>query len=295
MELRQLRYFIKAKELLNFTEAAAQLFISQSTLSQQIKQLEDELGTPLFNRVGKHVYLTEAGHLFYTYALQCVQKANDGYQLLKDLGSLETGHLMIGTTYGLRHILSPAIMAFHQKHPRITIDVVFGTSKELTDRLSKFEIDFVLTFEEVTHNQSMKYQPLFSSELCLITCKGSALAGKKTVTLQEIEHLPLALPARGFSTRKFVDEVFEKHKLTPEVKLETNDIPTLLELVGTGYWNTILARTTVSNQKNLVSIPIRSLKTLQQAAIVSLNDVYEKQAVKAFFDVLLHLDLNKLH
>jgi LysR family cyn operon transcriptional activator len=295
MELRQLRYFIKAKELLNFTEAAAQLFISQSTLSQQIKQLEDELGTPLFNRVGKHIYLTEAGDLFYKYALQCVQKANDGYQLLKDLSKLETGHLMIGTTYGLRHILSPAILAFYRQHPQITIDVIFGTSKELTDRLSKFELDFVLTFEEVTHNQSMKYQPLFSSELSLIASKGSPLAERKTVTLQDIQHLPLALPAKGFSTRKFVDEVFEKLGLTPQISLETNDIPTLLELVGTGCWNTILAQTTVSNQKNLVSIPIRSLKTLQKAAIVSLHDVYEKQAVKAFFDVLLHLDLNELH
>jgi LysR family cyn operon transcriptional activator len=62
MELRQLKYFLKAKELLNFTEAAEQLNISQSTLSQQIKQLEDELDIPLFNRIGKRVTLTEAVH-----------------------------------------------------------------------------------------------------------------------------------------------------------------------------------------------------------------------------------------
>lgn len=68
MELRQLRYFLKAMELSNFTEAAQQLYISQSTLSQQIKQLEDELGMPLFNRIGKRVTITEAGLLFAEYA-----------------------------------------------------------------------------------------------------------------------------------------------------------------------------------------------------------------------------------
>ena len=70
MELRQLKYFVRSAELLNFTEAANDLFISQSTLSQQIKQLEDELDMLLFDRVGKRVRLTEAGNLFLTYARQ---------------------------------------------------------------------------------------------------------------------------------------------------------------------------------------------------------------------------------
>lgn len=68
MELRQLRYFEKTSELLNFTEAAKALFISQSTLSQQIKQLESELGVLLFDRVGKRIVLTEAGSSFLPYA-----------------------------------------------------------------------------------------------------------------------------------------------------------------------------------------------------------------------------------
>ena len=77
MELRQLKYFLKAKELLNFTEAARALNISQSTLSQQIKQLEDELNVPLFNRIGKRITLTEAGNLFSEYALQSINRANE--------------------------------------------------------------------------------------------------------------------------------------------------------------------------------------------------------------------------
>ena len=72
MELRQLRYFEKASELLNFTEAAKSLFLSQSTLSQQIKQLEEELGVLLFDRIGKRIVLTEAGESFLPYARNAI-------------------------------------------------------------------------------------------------------------------------------------------------------------------------------------------------------------------------------
>src|ERR1043166_2311294 len=102
MELRQLRYFLKAKELLNFTEAAKMLNISQSTLSHQIKQLENELKTPLFNRMGKRITLTEAGELFSEYAMQSINKANEGLLLLKDLNNLVTGKIIIGVIYSMR-------------------------------------------------------------------------------------------------------------------------------------------------------------------------------------------------
>jgi LysR family cyn operon transcriptional activator len=289
MELRQLHYFTKAKELLNFTEAAAQLFISQSTLSQQIKSLEDELGIPLFNRVGKHIYITEAGELFYNNALKCVHLANDGYLLVQDLGNLHTGKLVIGVTFGLKHILTPAIIEFNKQYPLVQIQVIFGTSTEMAEQLYQFKMDFLLTYDNVVNSNSreLKYQPLFSSELSLIVSSKSKIAQKSSITLKDLNSLPLALPAQGFSTRRFIDEVFRKNKITPIVSLEINDIPTLLELIESGPWNSILTRATASDQKNLVAIPIRGINTLQKAAVVSLKEVYEKQAVKAFLEILM--------
>ncbi|HEY5390592.1 MAG TPA: LysR family transcriptional regulator, partial [Hanamia sp.] len=175
MELRQLRYFTKAKELLNFTEAAAELFISQSTLSQQIKSLEDELGIPLFNRVGKHIYITEAGELFYNYAIKCVHLANDGFLLLQDLGTLQTGKLVIGVTFGLKHVLIPAIIKFNKQYPLVQIEVIFGTSTEMAEQLYHFKMDFLLTYDNIVNSNTreLKYQPLFSSELSLIVSSKS--------------------------------------------------------------------------------------------------------------------------
>jgi len=125
MELRQIRYFLKAKELLNFTEAANHLFISQSTLSQQVKQLEDELGIPLFNRIGKRITLTEAGAVFSEYAEKSLLKSQEGFLALRDLKDLKTGELTIGVTYGMRSTLIEALIRFSVEYPGVRVNIVF--------------------------------------------------------------------------------------------------------------------------------------------------------------------------
>ncbi|MFG4002254.1 LysR family transcriptional regulator [Flavobacterium aquidurense] len=289
MELRQLKYFLKAKELLNFTEAANSLHISQSTLSQQIKQLEDELKIPLFNRIGKRITITEAGELFSIYALQSVNKSKEGLQLLKDLNNLETGKITIGVTYALRYVLTKSLVEFTSRFPKIKFEIVFGTSKELIHKLSHFELDFILTFEEIPSENHFKYQELFSSPMALVTSSKSVLKGKTSIGLAEISKLPLILPARGYSTTQFINDAFLKNKLDIDVTIEINDIPTLLELVKTGNWYTILTQTTVASEKDLFTIPITGKDMTRTAMIISLKEVYEKKAVGIFLSILKSL------
>lgn len=289
MELRQLRYFLKAKELLNFTEAANALNISQSTLSQQIKQLEDELQIPLFNRIGKRITLTEAGELFSGFALQSISKANEGFQLLKDLNNINTGKIAIGVTYALRDILTQTVIEFADQYPEIEFEIVFGTSKELIEKLNHFELDVILTFEEIITENHFKYQILFTSPMTLVTATESNLKSKKSISLKEISKLPLALPAKGYSTTLFISEAFHKNNLHPKVAIEINDIPTLLELVKSGNWYTILTQTTIKNEKGISCIPIEGKNMTRTAMIISLKEVYEKKAVKVFLDILKSL------
>lgn len=122
MELRQLKYFLKAQELLSFTEAAKHLNISQSTLSQQIKQLETELDVSLFNRIGKQITLTEPGRLFTEYAEQSVRKAEDGKLMLQDLKKIRVGTVTIGVAYDMTHTVHRAFSA-KGLSPKFTIEV----------------------------------------------------------------------------------------------------------------------------------------------------------------------------
>jgi LysR family cyn operon transcriptional activator len=290
MELRQLKYFIKAKELLNFTEASKILNISQSTLSQQIKQLEDELGVLLFNRIGKRIILTEAGEMFSEYALQSIDKANQGLLLLKDLNNLNTGKITIGVIYSMRIPFAKALIQFAKQYPNIKIQVVFGSTKDLLEKLNLHHFDFVLTFYKKAKHPHFKYQTLLSSNMVLVTSKKSSLANKSSISLKEVAELPLALPFSGYSTIQFFVESFSQKNLDPNICMEINDIPTLFEIVKTGYWHTILSETSV-NDTQVVGIPIEGKNMRRTIMIVSLKEAYEKKAVKKFYEVLTKIQI----
>lgn len=291
MELRQLKYFIKAKELLNFTEAAKILNISQSTLSQQIKQLEDELDVLLFNRIGKRIILTEAGEMFSEYAQQSINRANEGLLLLKDLNDLNTGKITIGVIYSMRIPFAKALIQFAKQYPGIKVQVVFGTTKDLLEKLNLHHFDFVLTFlDEKAKQPHLKHQTLLKSNMVLVTAKRSPLASKKSISLQEVAKLPLALPFSGYSTIQFFVESFRQKKLHPNICMEINDIPTLFEIVKTGYWHTILSETSV-NDPQVLGIPIQGKNMRRTIMIVSLKDAYEKRAVKEFYEVLTRIQI----
>lgn len=285
MELRQLKYFLKAKEILNFTEAAKILNISQSTLSQQIKQLENELDVLLFNRIGKRVILTEAGEMFSEFALQSINKANEGLMLLKDLNNLNTGKITIGVIYSMRILFAKALIRFAEQYPNIKVQVVFGTTKDLLEKLNTHHFDFILTFHKKGNHPNLKCQTLLSSNMVLVTAKKSLLAGKKSISLQEVAKLPLALPFSGYSTIQFFVDSFNQKNLDPDICMEINDIPTLFEIVKTGHWHTILSNTSV-NDPNVTGIPIEGKNMKRTIMIISLLEAYEKKAVKKFYEVL---------
>lgn len=284
MELRQLKYFLKAKELLNFTEASNHLNISQSTLSQQIKQLEEEIGIPLFNRIGKRITLTEAGLLFSEFAFQSVQKSNEGLMMMKDLNELNSGSLSIGITYALRHLLTKALIAFSRQYPKIKINIVFGTTSELIEKLNTTELDFILTFKE-SDESDYDYRSLFFSPMTLVVAKDSEFSKLSSIALKDIMKLPLALPAKGYSTIQFIKGILKKEKLEPNVLIEINDIPTLLELIKTGNWNTILTQVSVGDP-DLATIKIKGKNMLREATIISLKNMYQKKSVKIFQEFL---------
>lgn len=286
MELRQLKYFIKAAELNNFTEAANQLFITQSTLSQQIKQLEDELGILLFDRLGKRVRLTEAGNLFLPYAQKTAKDAEDGRNILKDLMNLHTGTLTIGVTYGLMHVLTQAIVDFNDKQPGIRLQVSFGTTKELLVKLEQGQIDLMLSFLPVQQNAVYVAEKLFSSCLALIAHQDHPCSRNKQLNLKKLETLPLILPSGGYSIRDFFNRIVIKHGVSLDVQMDVNDINMLLQLVNTVRWCTVLMGSSVSQYPALKAIKITGEGMSRDATITWPVNAYRKKAADIFADTL---------
>lgn len=278
MELRQLKYFIKAAELQNFTDAAGLLFITQSTLSQQIKQLEGELQLPLFDRIAKRVRLTEAGKTFLPYARKTVKDAEDGRDMLKDLMNLQTGSLTVGVTYGLTHLLTRAVVDFTERYPGVYLHIGFGTTQELLDKLDQGKLDLMLSFYQEEKAGRYVTERLFSSCMALIVHQSHPLAAKKQFHIKQLQDLPLLLPSAGYSIRNFLDSVLQKHHLAPDIKMEVNDINTLLQLVATARWPTILMGSSVFNYPELKAIKLTGTGMTRMGTITWPEGAYRKKA-----------------
>lgn len=287
MELRQLKYFIKAADLQNFTEAAANLFITQSTLSQQIKQLEDELGLPLFDRIAKRVRLTEAGKTFLPYARKTVKDSEDGRNMLQDLLNLQTGDLTIGVTYGLTQLLIKAVIDFNERYPSVKLKIDFGTTQELLCKLEQGTLDLVLSFYEWDNNERLITERLFSSCLALIVHTSHSFALKKHLNLKELMTLPLLLPSNSYSIRHYLDKVLQKHRLSANISMEVNDIHTLLQLVHTGRWATVLMGSSVFNHPELKAVKITGEGMTRLATITWPKGAYRKKSASMLAGCLM--------
>ncbi len=147
MEIRNIVTFVKATEMQSFTKTAAQLGYSQAAVTVQIKQLEDELGTQLFDRIGRSVKLTHSGEKFMPYALRLLKSVEEAASFMKE-DDEPSGILRIGASSSFSAKLSGNSPGFHEKYPKV--DVVIKTSDMLTSTfnlLRQNELDFIFTLE----------------------------------------------------------------------------------------------------------------------------------------------------
>lgn len=287
MEIRQLKYFIKSAELLNFTEAARASNIAESTLSQQIKQLETELDILLFKRIKKRIELTEAGEMLLPYARRTVAGSEDAIQRMKDLQNLHTGTLRIGGTFSLCSLLTDTLLKFSQKYPNIKVSVECQTANKLLEHLKEHKLDLALCFESPMPIESVESEYLFDSPMCVILHRHHPLAAMKEVPLKTLGDYPLALTIKGMHARAITDNYLQMTNQKLEPQLELNDINILFQLIKTKHWTSILPKSTIINEKELKAVPLAEKGFNMRAALMWLKDNYQKKAVTEFSEMLL--------
>ncbi len=286
MELRQLKYFITSADTLNFTEAARQCFITQSTLSQQIKQLETELGVQLFERIGKRVFLTETGRDFLPYARQTVADADYGVQRIKDMEELRTGRLCIGTTFGLSALITDAIARFSEQYPEVHLEVMFLKQDELIETVRERKVDFALTFEMMEKDDLLTEQPVKTYHLCAIVSDQNPLAQQATVSLRQLADYNICTPARGMNARRMFDSLTNKKGIELQPKLEINEIHTLLHLIRTGRWVAILVDSIIHREEGLCAVPLREAAIPMPVVWLYPKDMYIRKAMQKFMELI---------
>lgn len=285
MELRQLKYFIKTAQTLNFSEAARSLYITQSTLSQQIKALEDELGCPLFERNSHNVSLTESGEIMVPLVKQILHDAEVCKSQIMDLQELITGTLNIGATFSFSPLVKETIKDFISRYPGVRLNVINRSMEELMEMLRRGEVDFVLAFKPDTLFDEIESQVLFEDRLSVIMSKNHPLAACESISHDEIKRHPLAIPAKGLQARNMIDKYFNFSSGDFSVSLEVNSVYNLLEVVESSKLITILSEATIRDRSTLKAIPLE-LPDKMQGCVHTLKKTYHKRSAEEFIKML---------
>ena len=258
---RALEYFLTIVEHGSFSRAAEALHVSQPSLSQQIKQLEERLQTRLLIRPGRTIRLTNAGEIFHGFAKRARAEMVAGARAVNDVRDLSRGILRVGWTPITDHLTYDLIDSFHHQHPGIILSTFEMSQEHLEQSVTEDTVDIGIAFTRPNannaHIQEFETRIMFNESLFLAVGDKHPLAKfPRGETPQTDSPLPMVLLNRNFALRQHIDGYCKEHSLTPQIAIETNSVSVILELVESGRLATILPKSIIDNRNNLHSIKL---------------------------------------
>lgn len=240
MELSQLRYFLKAAELENFTRAAEELHVTQPALSRAIAKLEEELGQPLFERQARHVVLTHAGHLLAARARQVIALVEDTREELADDG--QTGTLRIGAIPTIAPYFLPQVLGeFARQKPHATLVVVEDITANLLKQTLDGDVDVAIVALPIAA-EHLEVETLFQEELFLVLPPGHPLVLRRRITIEDVEPYPVVLLSQGHCLSDSVLTLCRNRSFQPITVGRTTQLATVQEIVSLGHGVSLIPR-----------------------------------------------------
>ena len=253
MDLRGLHYFSVVAEELNFTRAAQRLCMSQPPLSNQIKALEEELGTPLFLRGGRTLQLTEAGKVLYRRASQLLDLAERTQEEVSSLAMGLSGTLCLGSVAGLAPFLAARWLAgFREEYPLVRFEIVNGSSDDIIDQIQRGYIELGLIAAPYD-DEHLEGIPVGDEPWCAIMSRRNPLAAEpeKPLPLKELAGQPLIVPHR----RSRVDEIrswFQQAGAEPTIIGEHSNYVDVLAMASADVGISIFPQTAPETMPGIV-------------------------------------------
>lgn len=261
------------------------LCVTQSTLSQQVKQLETELGMPLLSRSSHGVALTEAGKELVPYAQKTIHDAELCVVRINDLNCLSAGTLNIGVTYSFSPILTETLVSFMKIYPKVKLNIFYKPMAELMELLREREVDFVLAFKPTQPVEGVESHILFQNCLSAIVGEFHPLASRERVTLAELERYDLALPSRGLQARNAFEHIIAPYSKF-RIRVELNEVNILLKLIRQTMLVSVLAEATIHNESGVKAIPLDIPDNEMAGCVHTLKEAYRKRSMQEFIRLL---------
>lgn len=248
MEIRNVISFIKVAELNSFSKAAAELGYTQSNVTTQIKQLENELNTILFDRIGRSVSLTSAGKTFMKYALQITAAVTNARQELS-YSAIPSGELRVGLLESLCITYLPQIIKrYHEKYPLVNTIIKIGTYGELTTMLNSNTIDLLWTFDTHINSDLWIKELEYANPICVIAPKSHSLCNKHTLHLSDLSSETFIFTESSCSYRHTFEELLLSKKLPFHTFMEIGNTEIIKKFVVSGICLSILPQFSITNE-----------------------------------------------
>jgi LysR family nitrogen assimilation transcriptional regulator len=257
VQLRQLRYFAGIVEAGSFSRAALMLHVAQPALSQQITELEMDLGVPLLRRSARGTQPTAAGELLYREAVSILGRIGQLSHLLHSAGPEIEGPVTIGVSSTLASLLKPLIQACRDAFPKVVLRCSIGDGLALRRRLEAHSLQLACAFEDDLVADFERHA--FLRQACYLVGNAPLPGNPDAVSLRDLASLPLILPSAPNVLRSKLDRVFTEAGLAPHILAEVDVLTTTLEAVQAGVGYAVLPKgefSDVMGASGLVAIPI---------------------------------------
>ncbi|MBN3526415.1 LysR family transcriptional regulator [Paenibacillus apiarius] len=231
MDIKQLHYFVTVADQLSYSKAAQKLHISQPSLSNAIKNLEHEVGSPLLERSTRKIELTDAGNVLYQKSIRLLSQMNILKKEMEEVKLTGSGELVIGMIESVRQWVPKVIREYQGRFPSIHIKLMEVLSrKAVVDSLRKYHTHLIIT-NQCIHADDIESIPLYDEKLVLVLHRDHALSRKESITFKELEREPFIISMEGFQTREDILKAFALEQASPNIKFEIERFETALTLV----------------------------------------------------------------
>lgn len=292
MDLRRLEVFAKVAELGSFSRAAEALYLTQPTVSEHVRALEDELGVQLLDRLGRGATPTRAGQLLLGYARRMLGLAREAQQALDQFQGRMSGELVIGgSTIPGEYVLPALLGAFKAKYPEISVSLLIGDSRQVGEWVEQGRVEVAVIGAPPT-SRALAARVLMPDELVIVVPAGHAWATRKTVSLDELRREPMVVRERGSGSRQAVEHVLSEANLSLaafRIVGEMGSTQAIKQAVRAGVGIALISRRAVEDEcrAGLVAcVKVKDLKVARNFHLVTHKDRTRSPLAQAFVDFL---------
>ena len=285
MDTQALTAFLAVAESGSFSTAAERLFLTQPAVSKRIAQLEQQLGTRLFDRVGRRIRLTEAGEALLPRARQVLLDLEDMSRAISNLTGTVSGTLRIGTSHHIGlHRLPPVLRRFSREYPDVKLDIHFIDSEEAWEAVLHGDLEMGVVTLPPQPDPRLHSQAVWQDPLVFMAAPEHPLARLDRVTLETLTGYSAILPSPVTFTRRIVESLFEEQALTLNISMSTNYLETIHMMVSIGLGWSVLPETMLDD--SVVRLNVDTALPVRRLGVVTHPGRSRSNAAGAFLEIL---------